>query len=177
MRMTTGVVLLRGVNVGANNRIRMPAFRELLEGVGCTEVQTYLQSGNAVATLTGSAASLESAVEQALREQLDLPVRALVRTAAELGSVVDGNPFADEQLDPKLLHVLFLAGPAPSLDAHAALPDRIVPGERVIYVAYDRGSQNAPAAKVLGSKQMPVSSARNWRTVLALHELCQGRST
>ena len=46
--MTRSVVLLRGVNVGGHNRISMPDLRAALEGLGCREVQTYVQSGNAV---------------------------------------------------------------------------------------------------------------------------------
>jgi len=167
-------VLLRGVNVGGHNRIAMAAFRALLENVGCTEVQTYLQSGNAVVTWPGTADDLASAVERALRDVLHLPVSLLVRTAAELDAVVAGNPFPEPEVDPKLLHAVFLPGQlAPeALDREALLPDRLVLGDRVLYVRYASGSQNSAAAKLLSSRRFPlVASARNWRTVLALQEL------
>ena len=170
--MQRSAVLLRGVNVGGNNRIAMPAFRSLLEDLGCTEVQTYLQSGNAVATSSLPEPSLAQAVTEALKAELSLEVAVLVRTAAELDAVVERNPFADEQLDPKLLHAVFLDGPAPELDLPALLPDRVVPGDRVLYVAYDSNAHSSKAAKLLSSKRFPVvATARNWRTVLALQEL------
>lgn len=166
------VVLLRGVNVGGHHRLAMPAFRSLLEQIGAVDARTYLQSGNAVVSWTGSATSLQAAVEQGLRD-LDLPVAALVRTSAELDAVVDDNPFAAEHLDPVHLHAVFLTGPAPELDVGALLPDRVVPGDRVLYVAYAGPSPASKVAKLLGSRRLSVASARNWRTVLALQELAR----
>ena len=164
-------VLLRGVNVGASNRIAMADLRSVLEGLGCSEVRTYLQSGNAVVTWAGSADDLAAAVADAL--PLDVPV--LVRTRDELDAVVARNPFAGEDLAPTLLHAVFLGGPAPELDLEALLPDRVVPGDRVLYVAYENGSHGSKAAALLSSKRFPVvASARNWRTVLALRELAAG---
>jgi uncharacterized protein (DUF1697 family) len=88
---------------------------------------------------------------------------------------VSGNPFAGERLDPTLPHAVFLSGVAPELDLEALLPDRVVPGDRVLYVAYAVDTHSSKAAKLLSSKRFPVvASARNWRTVLALRELASG---
>jgi uncharacterized protein (DUF1697 family) len=46
--MPVWIGLLRGINVGGNNRMPMPKLTELLEVLGCTEVRTYIQSGNIV---------------------------------------------------------------------------------------------------------------------------------
>lgn len=171
MSGTRCAVLLRGVNVGASNRIAMADFRLLLEDIGCSDVQTYLQSGNAAVTWDGSPAKLAAAVVDAL----PLAVSVLVRTGSELEHVVQANPFADEDLDPIQLHAVFLSGRPPELDLESLLPDRLVAGERVLYVAYARGSHGTKAAALLSSKRFPVvASARNWRTVLALQELCRG---
>lgn len=168
------VVLLRGVNVGAHNRIAMPSFRALLEGLGCSVVATHLQSGNAVVGWSGSPTALQSAVDRALEDELDLPVAVLVRTSAQMDATVAGNPFAVD--DPKLLHAVFLSGPPPGLDVEALLPDRVAPGPDCFYVAYASGSHDSKASKLLSSKRFPlVASARNWRTVLALQELAAQR--
>lgn len=170
--MTRCVVLLRAVNLGPRNRIAMADFRSLLERLGCTHVRTYVQSGNAVVSTRRSAASLQSAVAAALRDDLDLPVDVLVRTADELDAVVSANPFAGEDLPPTALHAVFLDGPAPELPDVS--PDRVVAGDRILYVAYAAGSKDSVAAKSLSSRRFPVSTARNWRTVLALQELARG---
>ena len=169
--MPRSVVLLRAVNLGARNRIAMPAFREVLEGVGCTDVATYLQSGNAVVTSRRAPASLRTAVAGALQEELDLSVGVLVRSAAELDAVVDGNPFDVD--DPKLLHAVFLESAAPDLSGVDVAPDAVATGDRVVYVRYATSSQDSRAAKALSAKAFAGSTARNWRTVLALQELAQ----
>lgn len=166
------MVLLRAVNLGARNRIAMPAFRSLLEGVGCTDVSTYLQSGNAVVTSRRTPTSLAKAVAAALRSELDLSVGVLVRTADELDAVVAANPFPDVA-DPKLLHAVFLDTAAPDLSSADVAPDRVAAGDRAVYVAYATGSQDSRAAKALSSKAFSGSTARNWRTVLALQDLAR----
>ncbi|MBA3266271.1 MAG: DUF1697 domain-containing protein, partial [Nocardioidaceae bacterium] len=42
------VVLLRGINVGGRHKLPMPLLRETCESLGCTDVTTYIQSGNVV---------------------------------------------------------------------------------------------------------------------------------
>ena len=165
------VVLLRGVNVGGSGRLAMADLRALLADVGGADVRTYLQSGNAVLTWSGSASALQEAVASALRERLSLDVAVLVRTAEELGAVVAGCPF--EATDPKLLHAVFLDGPAPELPDLA--PDRVAVGGRVLYVAYAADAHSSKAARLFSSRRFPVvASARNWRTVLALRDLTAG---
>lgn len=173
--MTRAVVLLRGINVGGHNRIKMAALTAVLEGIGCSDVVTYLQSGNAVVTTGLTPARLEAATRAALvKEGLDVAV--LVRTAKDLDVVVAGLPFAGEELNPKLLHVAFLSGPVdasvlPS-DADAA-PDRVRAGQdRCLYIDYAKDLHSSKLATRMSDKKLGVSAtARNWRTVLALQEL------
>ena len=42
------VCLLRGVNVGGHNKMKMDQLRELCESLGLRDPQTYVQSGNVV---------------------------------------------------------------------------------------------------------------------------------
>ncbi len=172
--MTRSVVLLRGVNVGKHNRISMPDFRTVLEGLGCRAVQTYVQSGNAVVDHDGTTAELQQAVAAALAEH-GLPVAVMARTGEELARVVEASPWTD--LDPKHFHVAFLSGdPDPAkvaaIDHDALLPERIVVGERVLYLDYALG---AGRSKGLDRLKLGVdATARNWRTVTALRDLAAG---
>jgi uncharacterized protein (DUF1697 family) len=93
------VLLLRGINVGRANRIRMPDLVALLEGLGCREVSTYLQSGNALVETDLEPDELAGRAEQGLAE-VGIPVRVLARTRADLDAVVDADPFAGRDLDP-----------------------------------------------------------------------------
>ena len=168
--MTRCVVLLRGVNLGRTNRIAMPDLRATLERVGCSDVRTYVSSGNAVVDWDGTAAALEDAAAAALAAR-GLPVPVMVRTAAELARVVAASPWTG--LDPKRFHVAFLsADPDPAavaaIDHEALLPERVVVGERVLYLDHADGVQRSRLARLrLGVD----ATARNWRTVTALHAL------
>ena len=172
--MTRSAVLLRGVNLGKHNRIAMPDFRAVLEGLGCRDVQTYVQSGNAVVDHDGTTAELERVVAAALADR-DLPVPVMVRTGAELARVVEQSPWHD--LDPKLFHVAFLSGdPDPAkvaaIDHEALLPERVHVGDRVLYLDYALG---AGRSKGLDRIKVGVdATARNWRTVQALRDLTAG---
>jgi len=169
--MTRVVVLLRGVNVGGHNKVAMADLRALLERVGGRDVRTYVNSGNAVLDVDRD--GLEERVATALRDELGLDVGVVVRTADELAAVVGGCPFDDP--DPTRVHVVFLDGPAPDVDAAALLPDEVVVREHELYVRYAAGVQDSAAARVLLSKRFPVvATSRNWRTVLALRDLASG---
>lgn len=169
--MTRSVVLLRGVNVGGHNRISMPDLRTLLEGAGCRDVRTYVQSGNAVVDHEAAPAELERIVAAALAAH-GVPVPVMVRTGEELSRVVEASPWHD--LDPKLFHVAFLSGdPDPAkvaaIDHEGLAPERVVVGDRVLYLDYAFG---AGRSKGLDRLRLGVdATARNWRTVNALRDL------
>ena len=82
--MTRWVLLLRAVNLGPTNKLRMADLRELLEDLGYEEVKTYLNSGNATFEAAGTAKRHADAIEKALQNKLGLDVRACVRRTSDL---------------------------------------------------------------------------------------------
>lgn len=87
------VLLLRAVNLGATNKLAMRDLKAVLEGLGHTEVRTYLNSGNATFQSTArSAKKLADGVEAALRTELDLDVRCCVRKDTDLQRALDDLP-------------------------------------------------------------------------------------
>jgi uncharacterized protein (DUF1697 family) len=166
------VVLLRGINVGRANRLAMADLRSVLEEAGATDVVTYLQSGNAV--VSSGVPDLASRVEAGLRDDLGLEVRVLVRSADDLGRVVEQNPFPHKVAEPKLLHVAFLEEqPATALVEELGTrhgDDELALGERVLYLSYAKSSQRSPLEPAL-RRIGGVATARNWTTVTRLVEL------
>jgi uncharacterized protein (DUF1697 family) len=53
------VAFLRGVNLGPNNKIPMPALRTMAEDLGYTEVATFINSGNLIVSSPKKAATVE----------------------------------------------------------------------------------------------------------------------
>ncbi|MEO8744107.1 MAG: DUF1697 domain-containing protein [Candidatus Dormiibacterota bacterium] len=176
--MATYVILLRGINVGRNRRLAMADLRELLAGLGATDVRTHLNSGNAVFTSTvTNARRLERDVEEAIEISLGMTVRCMLRTGAEMRAVVEGNPLRGIASDGSRLLALFLSvAPDPRLvTAHNPLtldPDRVRIGDRVIYQWCPDGFLAAPPVGGYVEKHLGVGvTARNWNTVTKLADL------
>ncbi len=162
-------VLLRGVNVGRAHRLPMADFRAVLAAVGCTDVSTYLQSGNAL--VTAEPDGLAERVEAAL----PLPARAVVLRAAELTAAVQRCPWP-EQADaaPTSVHVAYLDRPAePDWIVRVGTrhgDDELAAGPRVLYLRFAGPSHSSPLQRVLGRLDRVVT-ARNWTTARRLAEL------
>src|SRR5919201_3050471 len=99
------IVLLRGINLGARNRISMPDLRELLGGAGFEDVRTYLQSGNVVLSSTASPKRVARECEALIADRLGLEIQVVVRTRNELAKVVKRNPLAKVAVNPKRYQV------------------------------------------------------------------------
>ncbi len=181
--MTTYIVLLRAVNVGGTGKLSMAELRKVLAGLGYHNVETYIQSGNAVLDAPGSATTVARSAAAALVTLLGTAVGVVVRTHAELTRVIAANPFAAEAAaDGSKVHVVFLSG-TPAEGAAAGL-DRIVaqyPARRdrwhlngdALYLHLPDGTADTKfTTKALDRILGVTTTARNWNTVLKLHAMC-----
>lgn len=82
--MPVFVSLLRGVNLGAHDRIKMDVLRDLYEWLGFSDVKTYVQSGNVVfRTKDKDETKLRSRIEAAIEKKFGFHPDVVLRTAAE----------------------------------------------------------------------------------------------
>jgi uncharacterized protein (DUF1697 family) len=170
--------LIRGINVGGKKKIAMADLRDLLSTLGYTDVATLLQSGNAVFSAPrGRPDRLAKQIEDAIRAELGLDVRCLVRTAAELRAVVDADPFTGVASDGSRYLALFLSaapdkGRLAEHDPTTLAPDHIRLGERVIYHWCPDGFLAAPDVSGFVEKRLGLTvTGRNWNTVTKLSAL------
>jgi uncharacterized protein (DUF1697 family) len=175
------VALLRGFNVGGKEKVPMQTLRELLAGIGGTDVRTHLQSGNALLThAERDPRVLEDALHRALADELGLDITCMVRTAADLRRVVAANPFDMTGVDGSRFLVVFLAGPVPldrldAIDQAVYAPDEFRPGEREIYAHFPDSIRDSKLAARFTDRRLGVAAtARNWNTVTKLVELSGG---
>lgn len=175
------VALLRGVNVGKANRVPMAELRALLTDLGYTRVATLLNSGNvAFHAQRGTAAKHATAIAAAIAEHLQVQVPVIVKSAEELGAIIDGNPIAvDDSLHPRLL-VAFVqdAKLLPDLAVIASrvvAPERFVLGRQAAYLLCAGGILESKAAAALLGKAVGPVTSRNWATVLKLQALANER--
>ena len=79
------VVLLRGINVGGNNKVVMSELREQIAAEGLTNVRTYINSGNLLfeAGANATCEDVAQAVADLLARRYDFPIRLSLLTAQE----------------------------------------------------------------------------------------------
>jgi uncharacterized protein (DUF1697 family) len=168
------IVLLRGINLGARNRIAMPELREALAEAGFDDVRTYLQSGNVVLSSTARPEQVARKCERLIADRFGLEIDVVVRTRAELARVVKRDPLGKVADNPKRYQVTFLAGKPDreavrKLEAAAVAPEQVVVSGREIYAWHPDGVGRSKLATLLSGRGLGVTAtARNWTTVESL---------
>ena len=173
----TYVALFRGINVGGHHRLPMKDLRLLFEKNGCADVQTYIQSGNAVfRNARSDGASLASRIAAAVAKGHGFEPWVLILTRDELAAAVAGNPFPQAAKDPRSLHLFFLADAAKKadlkgLEAFKSGTEKFALKGKVFYLhtpdGFGKSKLAARAERLLGVQ----ATARNWRTVTTLLEM------
>jgi uncharacterized protein (DUF1697 family) len=171
------VALLRGINLGARNKLAMGDLRALVEALGGEDVETYVQSGNVVFTSGADAGTLERGLADEIGRAHGLEVPVLVRSAGELNTIVRKNPFLRAGADEKSLHVTFLdekpqQALVKKLDPSLSSPDELRVAGREVYLLCPNGYGRSKLSNAFFEKRLDVvATTRNWRTVRTLAEL------
>jgi uncharacterized protein (DUF1697 family) len=175
--MARYALFLRGVNVGTKNTLPMAELRAMLEKIGCTDVKTYVQSGNAVFTTKHPSDAVTKAIESALARYMGRPIATTLRTKREMQRIVSGHPFAEVATNPSYLCVTFLSH-APTKTEIAPLaaqdfsPELFEVVGKEIYTWHPNGQGRSPLAATLGKlKLRGAVTTRNWNTVSKLLEM------
>jgi len=164
------VALLRGVNLGARNKVPMAKLRTLLEDAGYENVRTYIASGNVLLDGPVGKKKLASDLERLVLDSFGVTTAVILRKPQELVAAVDAHPFDD----PSETHVAFLAArPAKSAATRleAVDQDAVLVGSE-LYLRLPRGVHGSRLSNARIESLLGVAATlRNWRTVLALAEL------
>lgn len=180
--MTTFVALLRSINVGGRNKVPMADLRALVGSLGFESVETYVQSGNVVFAGPGTPPDVARAIHARIGADLGLEVPVIVRSRQQLSRAIAANPYARLEVDPKTVHVTFLAEP-PDAEHRRTLAglaaesgpggsfgdDRFEPAGRDIFLYCPGGYGETKLNNTfLERRAGRVATTRNWRTVTTL---------
>jgi uncharacterized protein (DUF1697 family) len=170
------IALLRAVNLGPTNRVKMADLRSVLEREGYEDVRTLLQSGNVVLSSAKKPETVAREMERLIADELGVVTDVIVRTRDELADAIARNPIAEADEQPKRCQVSFLAGePDPAaVERVAAIdvaPERFEVSGREAYAWHPDGLQRSKLARALGEGLGVTATARNWNTVTKLLEL------
>lgn len=174
------IALLRGINVGGNNKVAMPALKECFETLGFKNVTTYINSGNVVfeSTQMGTA-KLVSLCEEAIQERFGFHVVCSVITADELLEALDHAPRWWNQGDAKH-NAIFVIAPK-TADAVLAEVGEHKPEYEQVEAHHPIIFWSAPLetfsrtrySKIVGTDVYKSVTIRNANTTLRLAELCR----
>jgi uncharacterized protein (DUF1697 family) len=182
--MALYVALLRGINVGGKNLIKMADLAACFEALGFTEVRTYIQSGNVIfradarADARASAknqAALTGLLEEVLSRTFGYSSTVVLRSHKAMQEIVARAPegFGSEPSAYRY-DVIFLKEPLDAAEAAETIPakegvDRISAGKGVVYASrlISRATQSH-ISRIVALPIYPSLTIRNWNTTTKL---------
>lgn len=142
------VAFLGSINVGGN-RIKMVDLVEALEDAGFGDVSTVAASGNVILSDEHDPAMLEMRLESVVQQRFGFKSCAMVRTAAQIRSAIEDNPFhgtGPEHGTDKMVHSIFLSQQPDVAAVEAVIAEhsargseRLALGDRVLFLDYVHG--------------------------------------
>ncbi|BEG98930.1 DUF1697 domain-containing protein [Bacteroides sedimenti] len=174
--MNIYIALLRGINVGGKNMIKMPELKKALEAIGLNAVQTYIQSGNVIFESDEEEATLQVIIENKIEAAFGFPVKVVLRMLAELEKMILDCPFSKDEIseaeslsDKECLYVALLStvpqkDKTEYLNAYRSDSDdyRII--GRDVYLLFRNSISKSKLANNLQKLDETVT-IRNWKTL------------
>jgi len=172
------VALLRGINVGGNNKVDMKKLKQTFEQAGMNKVQTYINTGNIIFTSYGlSHPQLVKRLEEAIHADFQLHIKVVIRSLEEYKIMMQGLPSTWKNDSEMKSDVLFLWDEINEASVLEKLP--IKPEiEQVHYVsgailwsaAREHVTQSG-MSKLVGSSIYKQITVRNVNTTRKIYEL------
>jgi len=179
--MPVWISMLRGVNLGPHNRIKMDALRSLFEELKLESPRTYVQSGNVIfQTKEKSITKLTKKIQDAVERTFKCRPEVILRSPDELRKAIAGNPFSGRlDVEPGKLLVTFLASEPPR-EAQAGLgnlkkyPEELHLVGRELYIYFPNGAGRSKLPWSQVDKFLKVTgTARNWNGVMAMLQIAE----
>ncbi len=177
--MKTYVALFRGINVGGKNILPMNELVALLEGLGLSHVQTYIQSGNAIfRAQTAEPNDLARIIGDAVNKSHSFAPKVLVLSFQDFHHAIDANPFPAGESQPKSLHLFFLKTTAANPDEKklatlCKTSEKYQLAGRVFYLYTPEGFGPSKLAANVEKALGVAVTARNWRSAKAILSLAE----
>jgi uncharacterized protein (DUF1697 family) len=175
--MPKWIALFRAINVGGKNKMPMARLQIVLESMGCSEVQTYIQSGNVLFASSGkSKAPITMKILDATEQEFGFRPQLLLLTETEFRQAIEDNPFDVPAKEPQTLHFFFLEKKPPQPDI-AGLEKLATKTEmfqlvgNVFYLYAPNGLGKSKLAAAAEKRLGVAATARNYNTIQALRAL------
>lgn len=174
--MTIYVALLRGINVGGKNIIKMAELKRVFEEMGLCEVKTYIQSGNVLFKSNEGEESLRKKLENEIEKIFGFFVTVVLRTIADIERIIINCPFSKEEVSEaeseskvESLYVSLMTH-TPSqdksdlLNAYRNESNKYKIIGREVYLLFGQSISKSKLANNLNKLDVPAT-VRNWKTI------------
>jgi uncharacterized protein (DUF1697 family) len=179
--MTRYVALLRGINVGGNNLIKMAALKTCFEENGLLRVATFIQSGNVIfdspETRPGE---LVRKIEAMLAATFNYPASIVLCSRKQMRDVVEKAPPGFGKQPARYRYdVLFLKAPLKASAAIKDVPtrqgvDQVHAGTGVLYFSRLISQiTKSQINRIVGTPLYKSLTIRNWNTTTKLQQLME----
>ena len=179
--MIVVICMLRGVNVGSHNRVKMDDLKKLCTSLKLCDPQTYVQSGNVIfKSDERNLEKLRQKLEAAIHKKFGFQTDAILRSTKDLREVIANNPFAKRRdIHPGKLLVTFFSGDpgeaaCKQVRAIKCDPEELFIEGREAYIYFPNGAGRSKLNWAVIPKTLKVSgTARNWNSVTKMLEIAK----
>jgi len=173
------LALLRGINVGGKNIIKMADLKAAFEEMGLNDVQTYIQSGNVIFnTKHSDKSALISLIENSLSSKFNFQCIVVLLSREELQIQLNSAPSGFGQENELFRYdVIFLKEPVKVELAIKEIKlregiDEVFTGHNILFFRRKYTDlSKSKLSKIVTSPIYPFITIRNWNTSTKLLKL------
>lgn len=173
------VALLRGINVGGNNKVEMKKLKATFERLGFTNVVTYINSGNIIfEESTKAKNTIVAEIERTIKQDFQLEIKVLIRDLENIEAICRELPASWVKNEVMRTDVMFLWEEFDTPDVVALLP--VNPADNVKYSSgavlwnvAGKDYSKSGMAKLMGTALYKNMTVRNVNTVRKIHQIME----
>ena len=177
--MKIWISILRGINVGGRNPIKMDSLREMYTQLGFSDVKSYIQSGNLIFKCNSEDSRfIEKTISEGILKSFGFTIAVLVLNPEDLRNSIVNNPYLSESSkEQNQMHLTFLSEQPDNALINTIsevnfFPDEFRMGNKVVYLFCPVGYGNTKLNNNFFEKKLKVSATtRNLKTVLEILDI------
>lgn len=177
------IALLRGINVGGNNKIDMKLLKQSFVRVGMKNVVTYINTGNIIFTQDDlSKSELSGVLEEVIHTDFGLQIKVIVRSLIDVRNIIQAIPDSWKNDKEMKSDVMFLWDEVDNqsvLEQLVIKPDidtvKYVPGA-ILWSIDKKNLTKSGMSKIIGTKLYKLVTVRNVNTARKIYELMQAQN-
>ncbi|WP_099364199.1 DUF1697 domain-containing protein [Fredinandcohnia onubensis] len=177
------IALLRGINVGGNNKIDMKVLKQTFERVGMKDVVTYINTGNIIFSSDDqSKTELSRILEEAIHDDFGLRIKVVVRSIDDVRGIIHAIPDTWKNDKDMKSDVMFLSD---EIDDETVLESLVikptidtvkyVPGA-ILWSIEKKNANKSGMSKIIGTKIYKQVTVRNVNTARKIYELMEAQN-